>query len=268
MIFIKKIIIELKFMQKFSLAYTCFSSPFMGLLNMVELRVANALQPLPVTAALPGNVSETSLLELSSSNCWRLHLTTSRSQQGVEAKRCLGSLSQGTWKWILAWAQDFFCVLLCSPQWLFLSAEREHAWGLGKPGSVFSFFPGACSDVSMIHGTLSIPGTSSPSPGGPNTWTLIPDYLLQWVSFSAVKNRPLISKGGEEEGNKVSSLKFPLCGTWVAQSVKCLPLAQVMILRSWDQALLWALSSAGSLLLPLPLPLPRLCASILSLSNK
>ena len=44
-------------------------------------------------------------------------------------------------------------------------------------------------------------------------------------------------------------------GTWVAQSVKHLPLAQVMILGSWDPAAHGALCSVGSLLLPLPLPL-------------
>ena len=40
----------------------------------------------------------------------------------------------------------------------------------------------------------------------------------------------------------------------MAQSVKHLPLAQVMISGSWDQVLHWAPCSAGSLLLPLPLP--------------
>ena len=44
-------------------------------------------------------------------------------------------------------------------------------------------------------------------------------------------------------------------GAWVAQSVKCLPLAHVMISRSWDRAPRGAPSS-GSLLLPLPLLLP------------
>ena len=41
-------------------------------------------------------------------------------------------------------------------------------------------------------------------------------------------------------------------GTWVAQPVKHLPLAQVMILVSWDLG--WVPCSVGSLLLPLPLP--------------
>jgi len=42
---------------------------------------------------------------------------------------------------------------------------------------------------------------------------------------------------------------------WVAQSVKHLPLAQVMIPGSWDGALHPAPCSAESLLLPLPLSL-------------
>jgi len=43
-------------------------------------------------------------------------------------------------------------------------------------------------------------------------------------------------------------------GAWVAQMVKHLPSAQVMIPGSWDQALCPAPCSAGSLLLLLPLP--------------
>ena len=42
-------------------------------------------------------------------------------------------------------------------------------------------------------------------------------------------------------------------GARVAQSVKSLPLAQVMISGSWDGALLWAVCTMGSLLLLLPL---------------
>ena len=59
-------------------------------------------------------------------------------------------------------------------------------------------------------------------------------------------------------------------GAWVAQSVKCLPLAQVMISRSWDQAFHWAPCSAKglSLLLPLLLPLTLLPACALTVSNK
>ena len=56
----------------------------------------------------------------------------------------------------------------------------------------------------------------------------------------------------------------------MAQSVKHLPSAQVMIPGSWDQAPHWASYSAGSLLLPLPLPLPLLVSSLslyLSLSG-
>ena len=43
-------------------------------------------------------------------------------------------------------------------------------------------------------------------------------------------------------------------GAWVAQWVKPLPLAQVMIPASWDRAPHQALCSAGSLLPPLSLP--------------
>ena len=44
-------------------------------------------------------------------------------------------------------------------------------------------------------------------------------------------------------------------------SLKHLPSPQVMILRSWDQALSWAPCSMGRLLLPLPLLLPLLVCS-------
>jgi len=49
---------------------------------------------------------------------------------------------------------------------------------------------------------------------------------------------------------------------WMAQSVKCLPLAQVMILGSWDRAPYQAPCSVGNLLLPLPLLLPLLVLSL------
>ena len=56
---------------------------------------------------------------------------------------------------------------------------------------------------------------------------------------------------------------------WVAQSVKCLPLAQIMILGSWDQALNPASCSVENLLLPLLLLLPLfVLARSLSLANK
>lgn len=45
------------------------------------------------------------------------------------------------------------------------------------------------------------------------------------------------------------------CGAWMAQLVKHLPLAQVMILGSWDWAPCQTLCSAGSILFPLPLSL-------------
>ena len=61
---------------------------------------------------------------------------------------------------------------------------------------------------------------------------------------------------------------FPLkkWGTWGGQLVKCLPLAQVMIPGSWNQALHQGPCSVGSLLLTFPLPLPY-CSLALSLSQ-
>ena len=57
-------------------------------------------------------------------------------------------------------------------------------------------------------------------------------------------------------------------GAWVAQLVKCLPLVQVIIGRSWIRDLHQAVCSMGSLprTLPLPATLPT-CAPALSLSN-
>ena len=61
------------------------------------------------------------------------------------------------------------------------------------------------------------------------------------------------------EGGVAQQLKNVVgLGHLVAQSVKCLPSAQVMISESWGRALRWAPCSAGSLLLPLPLPLSLL----------
>ena len=58
-------------------------------------------------------------------------------------------------------------------------------------------------------------------------------------------------------------------GTWVAQSVKSLPLAQFMIPGPWDGAPHLASWSAGSLLVPFSLPLPlSLFVLSLSLSTK
>ena len=45
-------------------------------------------------------------------------------------------------------------------------------------------------------------------------------------------------------------------GAWAAQSVKCLPSAQVMIPGSWNKAPQWAPCSVESQCLPLPLQLP------------
>lgn len=56
-----------------------------------------------------------------------------------------------------------------------------------------------------------------------------------------------------------------LGGSWVAQSVKHLPLGPVVISGSWDRALYWAPCSAGSQFFPLSLPFALL---FLPLSNE
>ncbi|CAD7677121.1 unnamed protein product [Nyctereutes procyonoides] len=75
----------------------------------------------------------------------------------------------------------------------------------------------------------------------------------------------------EKEGSMGAPQGGRLQGAWVAQSVKPLPSAQVMIPGSWDRAPHGTPCSAGSLLLPLPFPLPlaptRTCARALSLSH-
>ena len=73
---------------------------------------------------------------------------------------------------------------------------------------------------------------------------------------------------GLREVNKIVSDKNGFRrDTWVAQSVKHLPSAQVMISGSWDGVPHRAPCSAESLLLSLPLLLPPLVLS-LSLSNE
>ena len=62
--------------------------------------------------------------------------------------------------------------------------------------------------------------------------------------------------------------KPPFWGHLDGSVVKWLPLAQVMISRSWDWAPHWAPCSVGSLLLPLPLPFPELCSLSLFQINK
>ena len=63
---------------------------------------------------------------------------------------------------------------------------------------------------------------------------------------------------------KVLKLNNPW-DAWVAQMVKRLPWAQLMISGFWDQAPRLASGTVGSLLLSPPLPLPLL---VLSLSNE
>ena len=61
---------------------------------------------------------------------------------------------------------------------------------------------------------------------------------------------------------KLKKLKSHCGDTWVAQSVKRLPSAQVMILGSWGPVPHLAPCSVGSLLLPPPLSLPLLMLSL------
>ena len=56
-------------------------------------------------------------------------------------------------------------------------------------------------------------------------------------------------------------------GTWVAQPLKCLPSAQVVISESWNGVPPQAPRSAGSLLLPLLCPSPCLHSFTLSLKE-
>lgn len=65
--------------------------------------------------------------------------------------------------------------------------------------------------------------------------------------------------------NKIDYIhqKYTSRSTLVAQSVKCLPSAQVIVPESWDTAPHWVLCSERSLLLPLPAAYPA-CV----LSNK
>ena len=60
----------------------------------------------------------------------------------------------------------------------------------------------------------------------------------------------------------------PNWGAWVAQLAERLPSAQVLISGSRDRVPCGALCSAGSLLLPLPLPATPLLLFSLSLSVK
>ena len=100
-------------------------------------------------------------------------------------------------------------------------------------------------------------------------WETLPN-----IFFTNLKRRKMLrnSEVAEQQDGQIPNSsgyqETKYGGTWVAQSVKHLPLAQVMIPGSWDQAPHWAPFSEGSLLLPLPLPLPAAPpAYVLSLSQ-
>lgn len=91
------------------------------------------------------------------------------------------------------------------------------------------------------------------------TWRIIiVTYLCKFYSIY-IKTRKIIwfSKTWYNCFNiyNIIYLKRKTGGTWVAQWVKHLSSAQVMILGSRDQPLQLALCSTGSLLVSLPLPL-------------
>ena len=68
----------------------------------------------------------------------------------------------------------------------------------------------------------------------------------------------------------IHDLKRTRWDVWVAQWVKCMPLAQVMIPGVWDPARHRAPCSAGESASPTPSapPLPRVCTCALSQINK
>ena len=65
-----------------------------------------------------------------------------------------------------------------------------------------------------------------------------------------------------------SCLEMTCWGTWVAQLVECLPLAQVVILGSWDGVPCQVLCSVRSLLLLLPLLVFSVSHQINKISSK
>jgi len=88
------------------------------------------------------------------------------------------------------------------------------------------------------------------------TWQLRTGRFSLYTFAPACTTIYSYKKASVENGKKKSYR-----GSWVPQLVRCLPLAQGMILGLWDQAPSQALHSTGSMLVPLPLPLLMLCLS-------
>ena len=77
-----------------------------------------------------------------------------------------------------------------------------------------------------------------------------------WMSLPADNTQ---SKTGSACVKEIPAKETSPGDAWVAQTIKHLPLAQVMIPGPWNPAPHWGPCSAGSLLLPLPLfPAPAI----------
>ena len=60
------------------------------------------------------------------------------------------------------------------------------------------------------------------------------ERLCSLWSYWQSQGKPLLRENNPTEVRVKSGVKWVLEGTWVAQSVKQLPLAQVTILEPWD----------------------------------
>ena len=142
--------------------------------------------------------------------------------------------------------------------------QPNRFWSMGQsnPWKCASFFMVGSARYSKLSLRIFLKSPdhwicqslSNLSGSGLNTWFGSFLYHISLLRFVASHLPDPINKMSSMNGQMVFSvlLKWLQWGTWVVQSTKCLPSAQVMISGSWDQTL----SSAGSLLLPLPLHIP------------